>query len=284
MTSTDKQRPATGVSERLETAWEAVIGDQEGLFSLELRSGDVLASRDPHASHYPASTIKLAVLVALLRDRTAHIPAALGSVVVHDRFPSAVGGTFRLDQSGDQDDETWARLGTDVDLMELADRMVTVSSNIATDLIIERIGFSSVRRCLTALGLAAELRVDRLIGDDAAEAAGTTNSVSASALARLMTFIATGTDADSATALGLLARQTHRDMIPAGLPQDVWSASKGGWVPGVKHDVALVRPPAAPQYVLAVCTTADLPHDLGMEQVARLSAVTWEEWVGWHAS
>ncbi len=273
-----------GVSERLEEAWDDVLGNQDGLFSLELRSGDVLASRDAHACHYPASTVKLAVLMALLRDRTAHVPAARGSVVVHDRFPSAVGGTFRLAQSGDQDDETWARLGTEVDLMELADRMVTVSSNIATDLIIERIGFSSVRRCLTDLGLASELRVDRLIGDDTAEAAGTTNTVTASALARLMTSIATGTDADSATALGLLARQTHRDMIPAGLPQDAWSASKGGWVPGVKHDVALVRPPAAPEYVLAVCTTADLPHAEGMELVARLSAVTWEEWVGWHAS
>ncbi len=273
-----------GVSERLEEAWDDVLGNQDGLFSLELRSGDVLASRDAHACHYPASTVKLAVLMALLRDRTAHVPAARGSVVVHDRFPSAVGGTFRLAQSGDQDDETWARLGTEVDLMELADRMVTVSSNIATDLIIERIGFPSVRRCLTDLGLASELRVDRLIGDDTAEAAGTTNTVTASALARLMTSIATGTDADSATALGLLARQTHRDMIPAGLPQDAWSASKGGWVPGVKHDVALVRPPAAPEYVLAVCTTADLPHAEGMELVARLSAVTWEEWVGWHAS
>ncbi|MHB1010029.1 MAG: serine hydrolase [Propionibacteriaceae bacterium] len=272
------------MSERLEEAWDDVLGNQDGLFSLELRSGDVLASRDAHACHYPASTVKLAVLMALLRDRTAHVPAARGSVVVHDRFPSAVGGTFRLAQSGDQDDETWARLGTEVDLMELADRMVTVSSNIATDLIIERIGFPSVRRCLTDLGLASELRVDRLIGDDTAEAAGTTNTVTASALARLMTSIATGTDADSATALGLLARQTHRDMIPAGLPQDAWSASKGGWVPGVKHDVALVRPPAAPEYVLAVCTTADLPHAEGMELVARLSAVTWEEWVGWHAS
>lgn len=277
-------RTDIGVSERLEEAWDDVLGNQDGLFSLELRSGDVLASRDAHACHYPASTVKLAVLMALLRDRTAHVPAARGSVVVHDRFPSAVGGTFRLAQSGDQDDETWARLGTEVDLMELADRMVTVSSNIATDLIIERIGFPSVRRCLTDLGLASELRVDRLIGDDTAEAAGTTNTVTASALARLMTSIATGTDADSATALGLLARQTHRDMIPAGLPQDAWSASKGGWVPGVKHDVALVRPPAAPEYVLAVCTTADLPHAEGMELVARLSAVTWEEWVGWHAS
>ncbi|MBI4899185.1 MAG: serine hydrolase [Actinobacteria bacterium] len=274
-----------GLAEQLVSAWEHVLQGVPGVFSLELRSGGaVVASREADAPHYPASTIKLAVLLAFLRDRTAGLPSALDPVVVHDRFPSAVGGAFQLDQSGDQDDETWAMLGREVDLLELADRMVTLSSNIATDLIVERIGLESVRRLLVDRGLASELRVDRLIGDDAAEAAGTTNSVTASALAQLMASVATGEDGDSATALGLLARQTHRDMIPAGLPPDVWSASKGGWVPGVKHDVALVRPPSAPEYVLAVCTTSPLPHTEGLRLVAALSAVTWKEWVGWHAS
>jgi beta-lactamase class A len=274
-----------GLAERLTSAWEDVLQEVPGVFSLELRSGGrVVASKDAHVRHYPASTIKLAVLLAFLRDRTAGLPSALGSVVVHDRFPSAVGGTFQLDQSGDQDDETWAMLGREVDLLDLADRMVTLSSNIATDLIVERIGLDRVRRLLVDHGLDSEMRVDRLIGDDAAEAAATTNSVTASALARLMSSLATAEDADTAIALGMLARQTHRDMIPAGVPAGVWSASKGGWVPGVKHDVALVRPRTAPEYVLAVCTTADLPHAEGLGLVAALSAVTWKEWVGWHAS
>ncbi|HET7725411.1 MAG TPA: serine hydrolase, partial [Propionibacteriaceae bacterium] len=190
--------PHADLSAQLERAWDDVLRDRTGLFSLELRSGDALvAARDAHVRHYPASTIKLAVLVALLHGRTARVPAAHGSVLVHDEFPSTAGGTFRLDQSGDQDDETWERLGTEVDLLDLADRMVTASSNIATDLIMERIGFAAVRRTMEDLGLAAELRVDRLIGDDAGEAAGTTNSVTASALARLMTSLATGLDPDS---------------------------------------------------------------------------------------
>jgi beta-lactamase class A len=192
------------------------------------------------------------------------------------------GGTFQLDRAGDQDDETWERLGAEVDLLDLADRMITVSSNIATDLIVERIGFESVRAYLADLGVEDRFRVNRLIGDTAAEDAGITNAVTASALASLMTTIATGTDRDSATALGFLARQTHRDMIPAGLPEGTWSASKGGWVTGVKHDVALVRPATAPAYVLAVCTTSDLPDAEGMDLVARLSAATWEQWSEWH--
>jgi beta-lactamase class A len=99
-----------------------------------------------------------------------------------------------------------------------------------------------------------------------------------------MATIAIGSDSDSATALEILGRQTHRAMIPAGLPDGTWSASKGGWVTGVKHDVAFVRSVAAPEYVLAVCTTSDLPDAAGMELVARLSAVTWEQWSRGHAS
>jgi len=273
------------IAERFRQAWDKVLDGQSGLFSLDLQSmGGPVASRDADASHYAASTIKLPVLMVLLRDHIAQVPAALGGVVVHDRFPSAAGGTFELQQSDDQDDQTWSRLGMEVDLLDLADRMITVSSNIATDLILERIGFESVRSWLADRGLQDQLQVARLIGDAAAQDAEVTNSVSASGLATLMATIATGADHDSKTAVEILARQTHRDMIPAGLPEGAWSASKGGWVTGVKHDVALVRPSAAPPYVLAACTTADLPDAAGMQLVARLSAVTWDQWSRWHAS
>jgi beta-lactamase class A len=272
------------IAERFRQAWDDVLDGQSGRFSLDLRSLDgPVASRDADASHYAASTIKLPVLMALLADRIAQVPAGLGAIVVHDRFPSAAGGTFELQQSDDQDDHTWSRLGMEVDPLDLADRMITVSSNIATDLILERIGFESVRRWLVDHGLEDQLKVTRLIGDSAAPDAFT-NTVTASGLATLMARVATGADPDSVSALGLLARQTHRDMIPAGLPEGTWSASKGGWVTGVKHDVALVRPLAAPPYVLAACTTAELPDGAGMELVARLSAATWDQWSGRHAS
>ncbi len=273
------------IAERFRQAWDEVLDGQSGRFSLDLRSLDgPVASRDADASHYAASTMKLPVLMALLRDRAAHVPGALGSVLVHDRFPSASGGVFELRQSDDQDDQTWSRIGTEVDLLDLADRMITVSSNIATDLILERIGFESVRSWLADHGLDSRLQVARLIGDAAAQDAEMTNSVTASGLATLMATIATSMDSDSGTALEILARQTHREMIPAGLPVGTWSASKGGWVTGVKHDVAFVRSVAAPEYVLAACTTADLPDAAGKELVARLSAVTWEQWSRWHAS
>ena len=72
-------------------------------------------------------------------------------------------------------------------------------------------------------------------------------------------------------------------MIPAGLPQGVWSAGKSGWTPAVDHDVALVRPVAARDYVLAVCTTTGVGVE-AQRLVAELSAVTYERWVSWPTS
>jgi beta-lactamase class A len=262
----------TDPAARLRAAWDAELGAGSGTYSLVLRSDGVVVTRDPDAPHYAASTMKLAVLGAVLDEGLS------GPVVVHDRFASAAGGEFTLLQADDQDDWTWARLGRDVALSELADRMITVSGNLAADLVLERIGFDAVRRYLDGLGL-HDLRVERLIGDAAAQDQAITNTVTAAVLAELMVHVST-----EPSAIALLARQTHLDMIPAGLPAGTWSASKGGWVTGVKHDVALVRPPATPPYVLAVCTTTDLPDPDGMDLVARLSAATWEHWNRWHAS
>ena len=277
----------TMMREQLEQAWDEEVTGLQGRFSLVLSSPEgPLATRDADAPHYAASTIKLAALGALLHGLEVGEVSEGGAVAVRDRFPSAVGGRFRLRQEDDQDDETWQYLGSLADLTWLADRMITVSGNLAAGLVMDEIGLPAVRGFLENAGLDRSIDVNRIIGDHVAEAADVTNTVTAAGLAALMAGITDGSllGADAtATALDLLSRQTHRRMIPAGLPDDAWSASKGGWVPGVAHDVALVRPPVAPPYVLAICTTSGLPDAEGAALVARLSAVTWELWTRWHA-
>jgi len=274
----------TGAEARLRRAWDRRLAPVAGRCGIALRSldGPVLA-RHATGRHYAASTIKLAALATWLHTRS---PAAERPISVHSRFPGRAGGSFELRRADDQDDATWDALGTPLDLAILAEQMITVSGNLATDLILEHLGLDAVRRFLEGNGLGTAIVVDRLIGDDAAAAAGVTNTVTADGLARLMAGIADGSllgDESSGTALDLLSRQVHRRMIPAGLPAGTWSASKGGWVRGVKNDVALVRPPSAPPYVLAVCTTTDLDESDGEALVAALSATTWEHWCTWHA-
>jgi beta-lactamase class A len=272
--------------EQLQQAWDEEVSGLPGRFSIVLSADGPIAARNADEPHYAASTIKLAALGALLHGLEVGDVRAGSAVAVRDRFPSAVGGRFRLRQSDDQDDETWQFLGSLADLMWLADRMITVSGNLAAALVMDEIGLPAVRGFVERAGLGGSVDVNRLIGDHVAEAADVTNTVTADGLARLMAGITDGsllgTEA-TATALDLLSRQTHRRMIPAGLPDGTWCASKSGWVPGVKHDVALVRPPDAPPYVLAICTTSGLSDAEGEALVARLSAITWEHWTRWHA-
>lgn len=264
-------------TEDLTAQWGRRLDGLEGTFSLVLSDGDqTVAAREPDARHYPASTIKLAVLGALLRDG----PLTTDDVVVVDSFEGRV-GDFRLNPQQDQDDWTWRRLGYRVALADLAERMITVSSNIATNLLITHLGLSAVDDFLNVAGLGGDVVVKRMIGDSAAEAAGITNTVSARGLADLLAHLTTDERfpaVSRSTALDLLHRQTHLDMIPAGLPRGTWSASKGGWVPGVKHDVALVRPRHRRPYRLAVCTTSDLADLAGATLVADLSRITWRWW------
>lgn len=272
------------LTERLHEAWQKPLSGLPGRVGLQLRSaGSVIAELDPDQPHYPASTMKLAVLGALLEPGSG---VAADELLVGDVFPSAVGGQFRLDPADDQDELTWAHLGRPMAVAQLAERMIVVSSNLATDVLADRLGIDRVQDFVRRAGLEAGVSVRRLIGDTAAEASGVTNTVTAAGLARLLEGLTDGSllgasGAEQATAL--LAGQQHLDMIAAGLPARTWSASKGGWVAGVNHDVALVRPESAPDYVLAVCTSTGLSHDDGCALVAELSRLTWEHWTAWHS-
>ena len=266
-------------------AWEKPLSGLSGPVSLHLRSaGQVVAQRRPDHRHYAASNMKLAVLGTLLQTRSRSGFAR--QLVVTDQFTSAVGGGFTLLQADDQDDLTWARLGEPVEVDQLAERMIVLSSNLATDLLLSELGFEPITRFLAGAGLSEAVVVRRLIGDSSAEASGISNTVTAAGLARLLEGLTDCSllDADDTrTATQVLAGQTHKEMIPAGLPSGTWSASKGGWVDGVNHDVALVRPESAPDYVLAICTSAGLSHDAGCALVAELSRITWEHWNRWHS-
>lgn len=271
----------------LQEDWGRVATATAGEVSVELRSPDgLVASWRAGVRHYAASTMKLAVLAAVLAEVTAGRLDLDLELEITDTFPSAAGGSFTMRQVDDQDDATWNVRGGRVSLGTLLERMIADSSNIATNTILQRLTFDPVREMMAAT-CGDEMSVNRLIGDERAEAAGVTNTVTARGLGLFLRALATGAPLPAEAtrhALELLARQKHRRMIPAGLPPGTWSASKGGWTAAVRHDVALVRPDNAPAYVLAVCTTSGLHDEAADGLVARLSAITWEHWLKWHTS
>ena len=256
----------------------------EGTVSAWLGSleGDVVLARDAGALHYAASTMKVPLVVAAYRLHERGEIDLDRDVEVHDDFASAADGSrFSLDQDDDQDDDTWARVGGRCSLRTLAEHALRKSGNLATNLVLEHVGTDEVARVLQDAGCSPATRVRRGIEDLAALEAGINNLVTAEDLGRVLVGVARRSLASEASCSAIeavLARQEHRDGIPAGLPEGTYVANKTGWVEGITHDMAVVRPDGRPPYVLVVLTTVDVSEQRGQDFVADLSRIVWKAW------
>jgi beta-lactamase class A len=238
-------------------------------------------SVDPDARHYSASVMKLPILIA------AHRLAERGDldldrpVRVHDEFESrSAGHRFTMDRSEDSDPATWAALGTDVPLAELVRRMVTVSGNLATNVVLDEVGTGEVAAVLSDAGCSERTTIVRGIEDYPARDSGIDNLITADDMARLMVALAEGrlagptaTEACEQT----LQAQEFRNGIPAGLPEGLVIGNKTGWISSVNHDVALVRAPDRPPVGLAVLVSAPGTEEEREAGIARIAREAWAE-------
>ncbi|HEX6967450.1 MAG TPA: serine hydrolase [Micromonosporaceae bacterium] len=255
-------------------------------------------ARQAHATHYAASTMKVAVLAALYRAAEAGMVDLDQAVLVHNEFDSALPGAprFRMARDHDQDDEVWDRIGGHATLRWLAHRMIIRSCNLATNLVISHVGLAAVNGIWAVIG-ARHSTTGRGIEDAAAREAGIDNRVSAADLATLLSAIALGAQRRSAPAgppdpiaapetcaamLDVLFAQEHREDLAAGLPADTRIAHKNGWVTGVRHGAGVVYPDDAPPFVVTVCTTTPLAvgeggggSDPACRLIARVAAHAW---------
>lgn len=245
--------------------------------------GAVHLTRDADSPHYAASTMKLPLLVAAHRLHERGLLDLDEAVPVHNRFTSAADGSeYSLERGDDQDDETWDALGLTRTLRRLAEHATVQSGNLATNLLLERVGPGAVDEVLTEAGCSGGTVLPRGIADAVARESGLDNVVTAADLGLVLRGVAARSLAEPGTCEeveAVLARQQHRDGIPRGLPDGTYVANKSGWVEGVSHDVALVRPLDAPAYALVVLTTSDLPEADAAHLIAAVSRAVWE---GWH--
>ena len=234
---------------------------------------------EPDARHYSASTMKLPILVAAHRRAERSELDLDRPVTVHDDVDSVLPGVrFRVDPLEDSDPETWGALGREVPLRSLVERMVTVSGNLATNLVLESVGLAEVAAVLADAGCSDRTQVVRGIEDYAARDAGIDNLVTADDLARLMVALAEGRLAGAGSTAACertLLAQTYRDGIPAGLPADLVVGNKTGWIDGVNHDVALVRAPGLPPVGIAVLVTAPGTPAEREAGIARIARAAW---------
>lgn len=268
------------MTDRLRTQVEGRIaqlpGATVGVYYRHLGSGDVLAV-NADAPFHSASTMKLPVMIEYFRAVDAGRIAADARLTLANRFASIVDGSpYTLDAGDDSDSALYAHVGQEVAVLELVDRMITRSSNLATNAVIALVGAPNAQATARALG-AATILVRRGVEDGKAFRAGLNNTTSARDLGALFEAIGSGRAAGAASTsamLGILERQSFNDEIPAALPPGTPVAHKTGWITGVLHDAALVRPAGRSPFVLVVLT-AGIPEQAVarrlIQDVARLA-------------
>jgi beta-lactamase class A len=228
--------------------------------------------------HYSASTMKLPVAIATLRKVDSGNLDLEQQVTVHDGFDSAAEGrTFGVRRHQDDAAQTWEHLGGQVSLGWLMTEMISRSSNLATDLVLELTGVPAAAEVLREFR-SGQSAIRRGIDDQPAQDAGISNTMSAADLAGVL--IAVSNDkAASPESCGylrdLLAANEWDGEIPAGLPAGTRVEHKNGWDDRIRHDGGVVRPPDADPFVLSVCTTSDLPDPDAQRLIADIAAAAW---------
>src|SRR5436309_5919126 len=227
---------------------------------------------------HAASTMKLPVMIQIFRDADAGLLALDDSLTVHTAYPSLAEGAYIVGKEDDSDSTLYSFVGRNRSVRDLLERMITRSSNLATNILIERVGAARAQASARALG-AWSIQVLRGVEDGAAYRAGLNNTTTARDLGVLLGAIATGRAASRGACdsmLAILGRQEFNEGIPVGVPPGTRVAHKTGWIGEVVyHDAAVVYPPDGGSYVLVVLTGGIKEDSVAHNLVADLSRLVY---------
>ena len=212
-----------------------------------------------NGDHYfhAASTMKLAVLLGVFRQVERGELTLDAPVHVRNRFTSIVNQEpFMLDLGHDADPDVYGHLGKTLSIKELAYWMITKSSNLATNLLVDVVGIPTIQLALDELEIDG-VRILRGVEDQAAFQAGLNNEVTANGLLKLLRLIADGkaySKQASDEMLAIMLEQQYRSGIPAGLPKAARVAHKTGNISTVHHDAGIVFLEGRKPYALVILT------------------------------
>jgi beta-lactamase class A len=222
----------------------------------DLAGGDELLIH-ADATFHAASTMKLPVLMELYRQVEAKELSLDDRIAVKTEFLSIVDGKpFALKVEDDSETTLYRRLGERMTIRDLAWLMITESSNVATNMLIERVSAAKTSELMERQG-AKEIHVLRGVEDGRAYARGLNNTTTTRGLMTILVRLARRevvSKQASEEMIAILRAQKLNEGIPAGLPKGVVVAHKGGSFSGVFHDAAIVETPRGKPFVLVVLT------------------------------
>jgi beta-lactamase class A len=247
----------------------------------DLESGFRFSLRG-HRWFHAASTIKVAVLLAVFRAVDEGRLRLDDALHMRNRFISAANGSrFQLDPDSDAMPELYQAIGRTAKISALAGGMISASSNLATNLLLDFMGVEYARKVLRDAQVeGVELR--RGVEDHAANERGINNEVTANGLLTLLSALRGDflSSESKEQAIRILLEQRFNSMIPAGLPPHAAVAHKTGEISTACHDVGIVYLPEREPYIAVILTEFDSEKDGRRETVAAISEAIYRSVMG----
>jgi len=271
--------PAISFGQKLDAVQrdiESIVKSVQGTFAVAFESLDGKGQLflNEKVMFHAASTMKTPVVIEVYRQSKEGRFSLDDSIVVRNAFKSIVdGSSYQLDPKDDSDDSMYKKLGAKSSIRELIRQMITVSSNLATNLLMDLVEARKVTATMRSLG-ASDIEVLRGVEDGKAFEKGLNNRTSAFDLLTIMKAISRGEAVDSAAStevLEILLNQKFNELIPALLPPDVRVAHKTGNITGVEHDSGIVLLPDGRRYVLVILSKDLKDVDSGKKAIALVS-------------
>ena len=235
-----------------------------------------------HASDrwfHAASTIKVAILIALFHAANTGRVRLDDRLHVRNRFRSIVDRSiYRVQRDRDADAAVHRRIGRSMKLIELAEPMITRSSNLATNLLLDFLTPEYVQSTLADAGVSG-VQVLRGVEDTVAFDRGLNNTLTAAGLVDLFRLLREDRllpEPARRQAFEILAAQEFNSMIPSLLPDAAQVAHKTGEISTCTHDAGLVLLPGRRPYAVAILTEHPPGLDDTQKTVARVSRLVYE--------
>jgi len=263
-------------AEKLRSDIRKELEKNKGVFAvafMDLQTGEEILLNEKEFFH-AASTMKTPVMIEVYKQAAEGKFSLDDSIVIKNEFKSIVdSSTYQLDSADDSEKTLYTQVGTKRTISALVYDMIIVSSNLATNMIIEQVGAKKVTATMRELG-AKDIEVLRGVEDSKAYEKGMNNRVTAYDLMLIFEKIANGDAVDSSASdqmIKILLDQKFNDVIPAHLPKEVKVAHKTGWITGLHHDSGIIFLPDGRKYVLVLLSRKLENEKEGVESMARVS-------------
>jgi CubicO group peptidase (beta-lactamase class C family)/beta-lactamase class A len=223
---------------------------------------------------HAASTMKTPVMIEAYKQAAAGKFAITDSIVIKNKFRSIVDGSdYSLDSADDSEHDLYTRIGSKLPIYDVLHRMITMSSNLATNIMIDLVGAKNANATMRDLG-AKDIQVLRGVEDDKAFEKGMNNTVTAYDLMLVMETIAQGkaVNKESSDAMiKILMDQHFTDKIAKKLPAGVKVASKSGSIASISHDSGIVFLPDGRKYIVVLLSRGVEDYDYVNSTLANVS-------------